>query len=130
MPADVGERGAAVWSAAWRSAPWLTEQDAATLEALVRLEDEAATYRAALVEHGAILTEVMISPKGDVVGERFVANPAEAMLRRVERSVREFRAALGLTPVARARLGLVEVESQSKLEALRSRHPRAGRATP
>jgi phage terminase small subunit len=49
---------------------------------------------------------VIVSPKGDVVGERIVPNPAEQQLRRIDKALDAVTAALGLSPTSRARLGV------------------------
>jgi hypothetical protein len=88
------------------------------VEHLARLHDDVALYRTALTERGALLEEPIVSPTGDVVGTRLVANPAEAMLRRALKAILEVQTALGLTPMAKARLGLNLVETEQKMTVL------------
>lgn len=106
-PAGLSDEGLAIWAAVYRLCPWLTEVDAPVVEHLARLEEEAAAYREALAERGPLIEEPIVSPRGEVVGNKVVANPAEAMLRRTERMLLDVRKSLALSPVERARLGLV-----------------------
>ena len=80
--------------------------------------DEREKYRTALSEHGPLLAEPIVTPKGDVVGERLVPNPAEGMLRRCEARIERLGRDLGLTPTARARLGLVLANATATAEGV------------
>ena len=85
--------------------------DAETVARLCRLLEEREIYAAELLEHGAVHAEVIVSPKGDVVGERMVPNPAEQQLRRIDKAIDAVTAALGLSPTSRARLGVAASDS-------------------
>ena len=78
------------------------------------LADELAVYRALVADEGATITEVIVAPCGDVVGERKVPNPAVRMMRDAEKQALAVRMALGLTPTARARLGLALIQAQQE----------------
>lgn len=68
------------------------------------LLNERAQLRAALDVDGFILTEPVVSPRGDVVGERRVANPLLRELRQLDRALDSLGLQLGLSPAARARI--------------------------
>jgi P27 family predicted phage terminase small subunit len=68
--------------------------------------EDAARARAELDKRGLVLEEVIPDPRGGVAGHRVVVNPAEAALRRADRLLTDLSDRLGLTPAARARLGL------------------------
>jgi P27 family predicted phage terminase small subunit len=113
-PAGLGVAGRAEWRAAWRGA-WIDPgQHREVVAELCRLADDLVVYRKALSDHGVLVTEPIVSPRGDVVGERLVPNPAEQMVRRTGRSIADLRAVLGLTPQAKARLGLVVLEAEQR----------------
>lgn len=125
-PTRLGAGGLAAWEQAFRSASWLNAGHLAMVEDLARLRDDVELYRKAMTDHGALLGEPIVSPKGDVVGTRFVANPAEAMLRRALKAILELQTALGLTPMAKARLGLNLVETEQKISTLDRLRKEAG----
>jgi Phage terminase, small subunit len=90
-----------------RSAPLLLAGvDDIAVERLCRLLDEAELTRAELAR-GIVLEEPIVSPTGQVVGTRVVANPAAGLLRQLDRQIDALADRLGLVPMARARLGLV-----------------------
>lgn len=68
------------------------------------LLDERAQLREALEVDGLVVREVIVSPKGGVVGERLVANPLLKELRMVDRALDSLGLQLGLSPLARTRL--------------------------
>jgi P27 family predicted phage terminase small subunit len=69
--------------------------------------EDAARARAEVDQRGLVFEEVIPDPRGGVAGSRVVLNPAEAALRRADKVLTELGDRLGLTPAARARLGLV-----------------------
>jgi hypothetical protein len=91
--------------------------DANTVEQACRLIEEVDIYRP-LVMRAPLVKEPITTPSGKVVGERFVPNPAEKMLRRAETALRGVLTDLAFTPTARSRLGLAQVKAQTKLEGL------------
>jgi hypothetical protein len=105
LPDDIGERGRAVFEQAHALA-WISESDWPAIDHLARLEDQWQTFAAALTEHGPLLEEPIVTPKGEVVGTRLVPNPAEVMLRRLEVQISALRDRLGMVPMAKARLGI------------------------
>jgi len=124
-PADLGESGRVVWHDGW-SLPWTAAADRGAILNLARLEDERALLKEAVDEHGAVLSKVVTSARGDVVGNELYPNPAHRELRRVDAAILALRDRLGLTPLYRARLGLalVELEKSESLAliSLRSKY--------
>lgn len=107
VPTSLRETGEQLWARLWASVPWLAaEADRQLVEELCCLADELVSYRAALAEHGALLIEPVVTTRGEVVGERKVANPAEAMARRAGRQMESIWDSIGLTPASRTRLGV------------------------
>lgn len=90
----------------------ITKELPATIECLdewavaryAELLDERTALRAALEEDGLVVREVIVSPKGGVVGERLVANPLLKELRMIDRALDSLGLQLGLSPLARIRL--------------------------
>ena len=104
-PSGLGKDGRATWKLVWQSCPNLdVEKDEPIVTDLCHLHDQMARYRAALEEHGALLVEKIVSPRGEVVGDRLVASPASAQLKNAQAAAMAIYAALGLSPQARARL--------------------------
>jgi hypothetical protein len=106
--------GFELWVTVADSAPWLTALDRPTLEALARLEDDAAIYRVALDRDGPIQREPVVTTKGQVVGERLVDHPASKALRRIEASASVLRKQLSIPVVDRTRLGLSVLSLRKK----------------
>lgn len=119
-PITLGDEGRILWPRLWTAAAsWLSPAlDQQELEGVCHLADEIAEYRRVLVEYGLMIDEPIVTPLGNVVGSRLVANPAIRELRNAEKQLREYLSDLGFTPTARAHLGLAEVKRQSKLEEL------------
>ena len=106
-PRGLRAPGKAAWALVWtEAAGWLADADRPIVERLARLVDELAIYHAALVKHGAVIEELLVSPRGDVVGSKRVANPAVKMLHDAGVELNNLAAAIGLSPASRARLGL------------------------
>lgn len=106
-PELLREAGQDLWQRLWSSVSWLSSQaDRQLVEELCSLADELVEYRAALADHGALLIEPVVTTRGEVVGERKVANPAEAMARRAGRQMESIWDSIGLTPASRTRLGV------------------------
>lgn len=68
------------------------------------LLDERAQLRDALNVDGLVIREVIVSPKGDIAGERLVANPLLKEIRQIDRALDSLGMQLGLSPAARARI--------------------------
>lgn len=105
-PSHLATEGKRAWRAVMRSAPLLLPTlDVVAVTRFCEVVDERARLRAEL-ERGVLLEEPIVSPKGDVVGTRVVANPALGELRAIDRQLDQLSDRLGLVPAARARLGL------------------------
>jgi len=117
LPDDLNEAGRDVWRRVWEGVPWLdADQHGQVVDELARLTDELAAYRSAITAHGPLVAEPIVTPKGEVVGERLVPNPAEAMARRAGAALERLWGVLGLTPAARVRLGLSHLEARRLAE--------------
>ena len=126
-PAGLRAAGKAVWLEAWE-APWLDPTvDFASVAELARLEDEIAALRATLRRDGHTVRVPVVTPRGDVVGERVEANPAEQMARRAGKAIADLRKSLGLTPESRARLGLTHLIARQKAQLLAAHRPKEDR---
>lgn len=119
-PRGLSPKARQLWVDIWEGArSWATQGlDNALVESTCRVYDEIAQLRRVLAQRGPLLEEVIVSPKGDVVGTKLVANPAAKMLRDAEKQWTAYLVLLAIPPTERARLGLVQVKAQSKLEAL------------
>ena len=110
-PAGLGKAGRGVWRDL-RDLEWAQISDGPALERLCQLEDERALLREALDEHGTVLSKPVMTARGDVVGSELYANPALKELRRLDIQILELLKGFGLTPMARARLGLAVVAAK------------------
>jgi phage terminase small subunit len=79
--------------------------DRLTVERFAQLVDERAGVQAEL-ERGFVLEEPLVTPTGAVAGVRHVPNPAASMLCGIDKELTALSDRLGLTPAARAKLGL------------------------
>jgi P27 family predicted phage terminase small subunit len=114
-PDHLGDLGRRVWADIWVGFPGavLNDQlDYFTVQRLCEAAEERELYRGVLEKLGPVLVEPIVSPRGNVVGERAVINPAEAALRRLDKQIAADSDRLGLSPSARARLGLVVSKAQ------------------
>lgn len=116
-PADLGAPGRATWTAL-AGLEWAQTSDGVALRRLCELEDERATLRAALDKHGPMLEKPLVSPKGEVVGTEHYANPLIRELRRLDGQIVELLKGFGLTPMARARLGLAVIAAEKDREVV------------
>lgn len=110
-PSGLGKAGRAAWKAAHEGMPVRLDVDGLTVERFARLIDEREAV-AAEMGRGILLEEPIVTPKGDVVGTRMVANPAAAMLRALDKALDALIDRLALVPAARARLGLVMTSAE------------------
>ena len=108
-PENLGELGRRVWLDVWEGLPSSVLEarvDFLTVHRLCEAAEDRSAARAAVADLGPLLTEPIVTPKGDVVGTRQVANPAVEMVRKLDRVIDNASDRLGLSPAARARLGL------------------------
>ena len=104
-PAGFKTEGRTLWATVWRACHHLDPaKDRQLVTELCRLADQMTEYRAALAKHGALIEEVIVSPRGEVVGNRQVANPASTQLKNALAATERLWSAIGLSPQARARL--------------------------
>jgi P27 family predicted phage terminase small subunit len=82
------------------------QKDRQLVAELCHLSDQMCAYRAALSKHGVLIEEVIVSPRGEVVGTRQTANPASTQLKNALAATERLWAAIGLSPQARSRLPL------------------------
>jgi len=116
-PASLGKVGCATWDEIVDSIPGRHDHlDLPTLTRFCELVEERDRYRVALENLGPLLSEPMVSPSGAVVGERIVPNPAEQMLRRIDKALDVLSAVLALSPGSRARMGLTVSQAQLTAE--------------
>lgn len=114
-PAHLGEIGRRAWLGVWDGfgvSVLNGSLDYSTVQRFAEAMEERETYRTELARLGPTMVEPIVSPRGDVVGERIVLNPVEAALRRVNKELDAASDRLGLSPTARARLGLVVSQAQ------------------
>jgi phage terminase small subunit len=83
----------------------LPDLDAIAVTRFAELVDEREAIRAEL-SRGYLLIEPIVSPIGEVVGERVVLNPAVPALRQLDRQLDALADRLAIVPAARAKLGL------------------------
>jgi P27 family predicted phage terminase small subunit len=108
-PEHLGEVGRRIWDDLWSGYPknvLSRHLDRAVIERIAQASDEREVYRDALNKLGPILVEPICTARGDVVGERACPNPAESMLRRLDKQIAADGDRLGQGLAARARLGL------------------------
>lgn len=107
VPEHFGVVGGAVWRDLWESMPILSPRiDGHSVTRYCEAADDASRARAEVEKRGLIIDEVMADPRGGILGYKATLNPAEAALRRADKVLTELGDRLGLTPAARARLGL------------------------
>jgi HK97 family phage prohead protease len=108
VPAGLGPVGAAVWTDVWEALPILSPKlDHSAVLSFCLASEDAVRARAAIDEHGLLISEAVGDARGGALGQRLVLNPAEAALRRADKVLLELGDRLGLSPASRARLGLV-----------------------
>ncbi len=104
-PEGLQSAGAAIWALVW-GLNRVKAEDAPSIERLCRLEDEAASLRAIVAEHGAMLERPLQNSRGEVIGTDRYAHPAVNALRKIGAEAGALSDALGLTPEGRRKLGM------------------------
>jgi P27 family predicted phage terminase small subunit len=98
---------------------WISPQiDMPLVEQACKQYAEMASYRGLIAKHGAIVEVPIATPSGRIIGTGLDANPAVKMLRDAEKAFHNTMSSLGIPPTDRARLGLVKIKAESKLEQL------------
>ena len=124
------EVAVSTWHRIWTSEAhrWLAPSvDTLTIESVCHLTSEIAQLR--VLARTPLLEEPIVTPTGQEVGTRVVANPAVNMLRKAQAQLTKELSDLGFNPTARSRLGLAEVKRQSVLEQLLSNQSRPAQAS-
>jgi P27 family predicted phage terminase small subunit len=118
-PAHLGPKGQQAWLAVMSWLPLMVEDlDALSVERLAELADQRQALSERLTKDGPLLSEPIVTPRGDVVGERLVPHPALAALRAIDRASDEISDRLGLTPAARKKLEITLTSAdRMRLEA-------------
>jgi P27 family predicted phage terminase small subunit len=118
-PGHLGPKGQQAWHAVMSWLPLMVEDlDALSVERLAELADQRAALADRLAADGPLLSEPIVTPRGDVVGQRLVPHPALAALRAIDRASDEISDRLGLTPAARKRLDITLTSAdRMRLEA-------------
>jgi P27 family predicted phage terminase small subunit len=102
-----------LWNRIWSAMPpgVLTELDVTVVDRFISVTMEREQW-AALVRQAPLLREPIVTPRGDVAGERLVINPAAKALRDVGKELDSLTLQLGLSPQSRARLGWIVTQSR------------------
>lgn len=119
-PTGLGDRGRREWPKIWSAgAAWLqADQDYPWVEQVCRAWDDMAEYRKLIKADGLVQTGSQGQP---------VAHPLIAEVRRCEDTIRKCLSVIGFSPSDRARLGLAQAKTASKLDELAAkRAERAG----
>jgi len=132
-PSDLGTAGARAWASVWEGIQ-VQSSDALVVSQLCRLEDEASELRELISAEGAMLTRKQSTSKGEIVGEECYAHPGIRELRRIGSEQLVILKELGLSPTARARLGLAVLHAVKEADSLdllqRKRAERLGEPVP
>ena len=86
IPAGLGEAGQAAWARTWADTPWLTDVDYDVVLLLAESEDERQALRAGVMAGTGTWRD-------------------RVALRQLDAQIRAYLTLLGLTPMARHRLG-------------------------
>lgn len=111
QPEGLRARGQVEWAKIWESgSAWLhPDQDYPWIEQIARAWDDIETFRAVVEHDGLVQTGSQGQP---------VAHPLIAEIRRCEDTIRKCLSVIGFSPSDRARLGLAELQRQSKLQEM------------
>lgn len=108
-PLECGPAGAQVWSKVLSECRWVGRSDLLALQDLCVLVDERDAMRKKVEAEGTVL----VSHTGS-----FQAHPLLSHIRDLTKQIHGLFASMGLTPSDRGRIGLGEVQAQSKIEQL------------
>jgi hypothetical protein len=109
-PDHLAAAGRVAWLTAWQL-PWTQEGDVGAVLHLAELTDEREALSLAISTDGLVLSEPIVTPKGEVVGTRQVSHPLLREVRRIDALLVTLRGSLGAAPMPRARLGQRVVET-------------------
>lgn len=117
-PAHLSEIGQSVWGHVLQSAnSWLQESDLPVLLLLCEGYERRADYIKDIKQRGAVLEERRFQGQNEYTFT--TANPAVAMLEKVEVQITKWLSLLGLSPSDRGRLGVQYLNAETTLERLR-----------
>ena len=103
IPAGLGEAGQAAWARTWADTPWLTEADHGVVLLLAESEDERQALRAGVMANTGTWRD-------------------RVALRQLDAQIRAYLTLLGMTPMARHRLGAsASTGATSVLDELRAK---------
>ena len=109
LPAGLGEAGQGAWVRTWADTPWLTEVDHGVVLLLAESEDERQALRACVMAGTGTWRD-------------------RVALRQLDAQIRAYLTVLGLTPMARHRLGAsARTGPTSVLDELRAKRERPPR---
>ena len=109
VPAGLGEAGQAAWVRTWADTPWLTDADHGVVLLLAESEDERQALRACVMAGTGTWRD-------------------RVALRQLDGQIRAYLTLLGLTPMARHRLGAsARTGPTSVLDELRAKRERPPR---
>jgi hypothetical protein len=109
LPEGLGEAGQAAWTRTWADTPWLTEVDYDVVLLLSESEDERQVLRACVMAGTGTWRD-------------------RVALRQIDAQIRAYLTLLGLTPMARHRLGAsARTGATSVLDELRAKRDRPTR---
>ena len=109
IPEGLGEAGKASWVRTWADTPWLTEVDHGVVLLLAESEDERQHLRACVMAGTGTWRD-------------------RVALRQIDAQIRAYLTLLGLTPMARHRLGAsARTGATSVLDELRAKRDRPTR---
>jgi P27 family predicted phage terminase small subunit len=106
-PEHLGAVGQATWRSLWEMLPILSPRiDDSLVRQFCEVTEDASRARAAVHDHGLLISEAKANPSGGTIGFKLTLNPAEMALRRTDKTLLDLSDRLGLSPASRARLGL------------------------
>ena len=109
LPEGLGEAGSALWTRTWADTPWLTEADHGVVLLLAESEDERQALRAGVMADTGTWRD-------------------RVALRQLDAQIRAYLTLLGMTPMARHRLGAsARTGPTSVLDELRAKRDRPPR---
>lgn len=116
-PETMGKVARAHWERLWQANWMLPAYDLAAVTRLCEMYEDRDTLRRSIAANG-----LTVWAKNSDFPH---ANPLVGHLGRLESEIRKMEIEFGLTPAARSRLGLTEIQRQSKLEDMMRRQREA-----
>jgi P27 family predicted phage terminase small subunit len=109
-PEHLGDLGRALWENVWLAfPPGVVDErlDAAIVLRYCEVTEEREQLARLVRKAGPLVTEPIVTPTGQVVGTRWLINPAVPALRAIDKALDNLGDRLAASPASRARLGLV-----------------------